>query len=222
MTYVKAGRSPGAEVATQVAGGILAGGASRRMGGQPKALLSWPPGASGATLLSTVRQRLLDVGLVHLSVVTGLHHDVLADACAAWSDMYVSHNLRHTDGQLTSIWTLLDWVEALPHRPDWLLVALVDMPSLRADTLDRVVHTALRGEGTPWLVRPAVGLQHGHPVLWHREAWPRLREAEAAHGARHVVHTLVAEGRVRDVPVDDPGVLRDIDTPEDYAREGRG
>jgi molybdenum cofactor cytidylyltransferase len=54
-------------------------------------------------------------------------------------------------------------------------------------------------------------------VLWHREAWPRLRQAPLESGARHVVHALVAEGRVREVPVDDPGVVHDIDTPEDYA-----
>jgi CTP:molybdopterin cytidylyltransferase MocA len=48
-----------------------------------------------------------------------------------------------------------------------------------------------------------------------------LRRADPAIGAKAVVRARAAE--VCDVPVDDEGACRDIDTPEDFARlkEGR-
>lgn len=200
----------------RVAGGVLAGGASRRMGGQPKALLAWPPGTSGRTLLDTVLSQMREAGVTPVAVVTGTHHAQIAPACAAWPDVPVLFNARHEDGQITSLWRLLDWAEALPHPFDWLAVTLVDLPGVRADTVRRLCAAALASPSGTLVVRPAVRGRHGHPVLWHRDAWPRLRAASVESGARPVIHALVGEGRVLDVELDDEGVMRDIDTPADY------
>ncbi len=201
---------------TTVAGGVLAGGASRRMGGEPKALLPWPPGATATSMLDTVLLACVTSGITPVAIVTGTHHDEIGAAASAWPDVPVLFNARHPEGQLTSLWCLLDWAESLPEPPAWLLVTLVDMPAITPATLTRLVAAAdAAGPGIS-VVRPTVGARHGHPLLWHRRAWPRLRQAPLAEGARPVVHALVAEGSVLDVPVDDEGVLRDIDSPDDY------
>ncbi len=200
----------------RVAGGVLAGGASRRMGGMPKALLAWPPGTSGRTFLDTVLLQMRDAGISPLAVVTGTHHAPIAAASTAWPEVSILFNPRHDEGQVTSLWRLLDWAETLPDTPDWLAVTLVDLPGVQADTVCRLRTAALASAPGTLVVRPAVRERHGHPVLWHRDAWPRLRAASVQSGARLIVHGLVEDGRVLDVQVDDEGVLRDIDTAADY------
>ena len=63
-------------------------------------------------------------------------------------------------------------------------------------------------------MRPAIGDRHGHPVVFDRVTFDDLRSAPLDVGAKAVLarwrHAIV------DVPVDDPGVLADVDTPEDY------
>lgn len=58
----------------------------------------------------------------------------------------------------------------------------------------------------------------GHPVLVARALWPRLAAcADAPDGARSVLRAA----RVIRVPVDDAGVVRDVDTPADLAEGER-
>lgn len=217
MTCAAPPWSPGQPRLVRIAGGVLAGGASRRMGGRPKALLPWPPTAPAGTFLDAILRKYAEVGIAPVAVVTGAHHHDIVQAHVAPAGTSVVFNPAHAAGQVTSLWRLLDWAEALPDTADWLAVTLVDMPAFRPQTLASLCDV-VRGDARQALVvRPALGSRHGHPVLWHREAWPRLRQAPLESGARHVVHALVAEGRVREVPVDDPGVVHDIDTPEDYA-----
>ena len=47
---------------------------------------------------------------------------------------------------------------------------------------------------------------------------PLLEGADATQGAKTVMRALAAAGAVLDVDVDDEGVFRDVDTPDDYAR----
>lgn len=185
--------------------------------GFPKALLPWPPGNASGTFLDAILGRFDEVGITRVAVVTGAHHEAIAPA---YLDRPVSmlFNPRHKEGQVTSVWRALEWADALEPPPEWLVLALVDTPDVSTDTLARLLGCAGASEPSCLVVRPIVGQRHGHPVLWRRDAWARLRQAPVEAGARAVVHAMVMEGRVCDVPVDDPGVLRDIDTPEDYAR----
>jgi molybdenum cofactor cytidylyltransferase len=66
----------------------------------------------------------------------------------------------------------------------------------------------------PPIVRPAVGEQHGHPVLFDRSVFDELRHAPLAGGAKTVVHAH--EDALLNVQVDDEGCVTDIDTPAEY------
>ena len=58
--------------------------------------------------------------------------------------------------------------------------------------------------------------RHGHPVIFGRRVFDALRHADPAVGAKAVVHAHASD--LIDLEVDDPGVLHDIDGPDDYAR----
>lgn len=204
-----------------IAGVILAGGASTRMGGRPKATLPWPPDAPTTTFLGSIRQAFDAAGILPVAVVTGLHHEQITVAAEPGPEVAWLFNPRHAEGQLTSMWRALDWAETLDPQPRWLAVALVDVPGVAADTLRRLCVAAAEVEAdpaarSPVVVRPVIGQRHGHPVLWHRSAWPLLRACPVQLGARSAVRALAAQGRVLDIAVDDAAVLRDVDTDADY------
>jgi CTP:molybdopterin cytidylyltransferase MocA len=191
-----------------VVGIILAAGASSRMG-RPKALL--PIGND--VFVTRVCRTLLDAGIGDLIVVAGAEHDDIAAAVdEAGLRARVVENPRREEGQLSSVLTGL----AVADRPgvDAVLVHLVDAPLVRPETARAVLDAFLRTHAP--IVRPAVGGRHGHPVLFARGVFDELRRADPAIGAKAIMRAHAAE--VCNVPVDDEGAWRDIDTPEDYAR----
>jgi len=191
-----------------VVGIILAAGSSSRMG-RPKALL--PIGQD--LFVTRVCRTLRDAGVDDLVVVAGPEHEAIADALAAAGlPARVVENRRRDEGQLSSVLAGL----AVADRPgvDAVLVHLVDAPLVRPETARAVLDAYFRTHAP--VVRPAVGGRHGHPVLFARSVFDQLRRADPGVGARGVVQAHAAD--VCNVPVDDEGACRDIDTPEDYAR----
>ena len=72
---------------------------------------------------------------------------------------------------------------------------------------------SLEVSDAPILV-PSYGGERGHPVLFRRSVFPELFEDGLAEGARTVVHRHLLD--LLEVGVPDPGVLTDIDTPDEY------
>jgi molybdenum cofactor cytidylyltransferase len=63
----------------------------------------------------------------------------------------------------------------------------------------------------------------GHPALFRQTLFPALSDPTLEEGARSVVHAHLDRAAL--VPVDDPGVVTDIDTPQAYRaafRKGSG
>lgn len=180
--------------------------------GRPKALLPWPP--TGESLVLHVTGTLRDAGVGPLAVVTGLHHEPIGVALSGRPETVLA-NPNHADGQLSSLLLGLRWAFSSPGT-GWALVTLVDVPAVRVETVRALREAAARTDALA--VRPRIGAEHGHPVLWRREAHALLERADPAAGARTVMRALAAGGRVLDVDVDDSGVLRDVDTPDDYRR----
>jgi molybdenum cofactor cytidylyltransferase len=93
-----------------------------------------------------------------------------------------------------------------------LLMTLVDVPLVQVETV-KTVMAAWRRTRAP-IVRPAIADRHGHPVIFDRALLHELRSAPLDLGAKSIVRAHEAE--ILNVPVDDEGCLRDIDTPSDY------
>jgi molybdenum cofactor cytidylyltransferase len=95
--------------------------------------------------------------------------------------------------------------------PAGCLVLLADMPAVRSATIARVAHAILDGSAT---AAPVFGGRRGHPVGFSAVLLPRLRQLGGDRGAHRVLEAFPP----RRVPVEDPGVLIDVDTAEDLAR----
>lgn len=181
---------------------LLAGGSGRRMGANKLALP-----VDGVPMLVRAHAALAEAGLPAL-LVTGAHDEELR---ALLPGVPHVHAARHAEGLSASI---AAGVAAAP--ADWgaLLVVLGDMPFVRPET-----HRALAGvlaQGAP-AVQPVCEGRPGNPAGFARAHFGDLRALRGDRGAR----ALLRAPWVRRVPVDDPGIHADIDTPDALARAAR-
>lgn len=95
---------------------------------------------------------------------------------------------------------------------DGYLVALADMPFVRPTSI-AAVRDAL-ASGAP-IAAPYFRTRRGHPVGISGEFFDRLAALGGDEGARQLL--AAHETGIVKVPVGDPGVIRDIDLPEDLA-----
>lgn len=98
-------------------------------------------------------------------------------------------------------------VAASPTQTGWL-VALADMPRIRAATIRAVAEALVAGAP---LCAPYHDGRRGHPVAFSTEFGPALRALSGDEGARSILQTNV--DRLRRIDVDDPGVVFDINVP---------
>ena len=98
-----------------------------------------------------------------------------------------------------------------PEAEAWL-VALADMPYVRPSSI-AAVRAALE-DGAP-LAAPFFRARRGHPVGIGAKYRAELAAIGGDEGARALLERHGAQ--LRKIPVGDPGVIRDIDRPEDLA-----
>jgi molybdenum cofactor cytidylyltransferase len=93
-----------------------------------------------------------------------------------------------------------------------VLVALGDMPAIQLDTVRRLRAALDAGAG---IAVPVHGGARGHPVGFAARFLPTLASLHADQGARALLRQHAEQ--VQEVPVNDAGILTDIDTPADLA-----
>ena len=193
-----------------VPGLILAAGRSSRIG-QPKALLTVP--STGVTFVRGLALALCEGGAEE-ALVVGRPDDRALQAEVAGlppRSRFVPNPDADT-GQLSSVLAGL----RVADRPGVhaVLVIPVDVPLVTASTVATLL-SSYRASGAP-IVRAVHGGRHGHPVIFARSVFEELRHVDPNVGAKAVLRAH--EKAILNVEVEDPGVVIDVDTPEDYAR----
>jgi molybdenum cofactor cytidylyltransferase len=183
-----------------IAGIILAGGASRRMG-FPKALLDY----RGETFLDRLI-RIFSCNCDSVTVVLGAEADRIRSGLLAPGRAQFVVNDRWDEGQLTSFQTGL---RAAGDSVDAVLFTPVDYPSIDASTVAAVVKAAATAAEGTLFVRPRYAGRRGHPVLFDAKLAAEFLALPAGGNAREVVHKYV--DRTVYVDVEDSGIIRDVD-----------
>jgi molybdenum cofactor cytidylyltransferase len=188
---------------TDVAAVILAAGAGTRLGGLAKALLAR---RDGSTFLASILASARAAGVGDVIVVVGPPHGDAIAAHARELRCRIAVNPTPERGMASSV--AIGFAELVGGASQAAWLWPVDHPDVVPDTL-RALSAAL---GDHAAVRPVYRGKGGHPPLISCVLWPQLAECgDVAGGARAVL----AEADVRDLAVDDPGCVRDVDTPED-------
>ncbi|MBY0242638.1 MAG: nucleotidyltransferase family protein [Burkholderiaceae bacterium] len=94
------------------------------------------------------------------------------------------------------------------------IVALGDMPRVHRHTLLSLQYALQQGAG---IAAPMYRGQRGNPVGFSRQYLPQLLALQGDQGARGILKHYP----VREVAVDDAGILQDIDTPADLHQQGQ-
>jgi molybdenum cofactor cytidylyltransferase len=174
--------------------------------GRPKALLE----AGDRTFIRRILDTLRSGGIQGAVVVIRAGQDQIVAEVEVSGFGRTVVNPRADEGQLSSLIAGLDAVD----RPgvDAVLVTLVDAPLIGADAVRILLERA--ASSTAPVLRAVHQGRHGHPVIFKRQLFEALRRADPAAGAKAIVRAVPVE----DVETGDPGVVDDVDTPEEYAR----
>lgn len=203
------GEASGPATDGPIAGIVLAAGRSSRMG-QPKALLD----VDGSTFVDRCVRVLHAGGCDDVVVVVA---GAEADGIHPLVERAGAKSIVNPDPDSQQIDSLRLGLDALPEATEAAAVLPVDRPLVRQSTAAALIN-AFRAPADPGalIIRPVHAGDPGHPTLFARTLFPELRQPALPHGAETVVERHA--GEIRDIQVDDPGVLANIDTLEAYRR----
>ena len=189
---------------------VLAAGLSTRMG-RPKLILPW----GSTTVIGQVVATLVQAQVDDIVVVTGAARTEVEAAVeqGRWDEVRTVFNPRYADDDM--LVSLQAGIAALGEQVDAMLVVLGDQPQIEVGVVRLLVDT-YRTEGYPLIV-PSFDMRRGHPWVVARALWPDLLSATAGSTMRDFLHAHT--GQITYIAVSSSSILRDLDTPEDYARD---
>ena len=189
---------------TQVAGLLLAAGGGRRLGGQPKALLTH----RGRPLVEHAARALREGGCAPVHIVLGAAAGAVR-AGAELSGCVLIDNPDWERGMGSSLRAGLSSLSGTGARA--AVVTLVDQPGIGAEAVARVV-AAYRSPSS--LLAAAYQGRRGHPVLFGADRWGDIAaNAVGDRGARAYLRAHQSETTL--VDCSDIAWPDDLDTPED-------
>jgi len=200
------GEGNGERHAPRIAAIILAAGRSTRFRGANKLLET----LDGTPIVRRVAMAALASRARPVLVVTG-HEQERVIAALAGLDVRLLHNPDYADGLSTS---LRRAVAALASDIDGAVVCLGDMPQIAAGHIDRLIAAFAPKEGRSIAV-PVHNGKRGNPVLFGREHFPEMLEAEGDSGAKHLIGRHAED--VAEVDIGSEAIFSDVDTPEALA-----
>ncbi len=188
-----------------VAAVVLAAGMSRRMG-TPKQLLR----IGGETILERTLKNVRASNVGEIILVLG-HAVEDVQRTITTEGLKVVVNLEYQQGLGTSLSSGLAAVE--PGAAAALII-LADQPWVSSETLNRLIEC--HQQRKPQIIVPTYRKFRGNPVLLDRSVFQEMRALKGDVGCRAIFgnHT---EGICK-MPVDDPGILLDIDSRDDLEK----
>lgn len=188
---------------------VLAAGGSQRFG-RCKQLMR----LHGKPLLQHALDSALNTGVDEIVLVLG------ADAEAILKEVEIGRarvvrNDRPEEGMSRS---LKIGLAALSPDTEGALIVLGDQPFVSSEAMETLIDTFRKTH--PAAVLPTYNGFRGNPVLLSRSLFDEMQKVEGDIGCRALFGNH--PDQIVKVAVDDPGVIIDIDTPEDFERAVEG
>ncbi len=176
--------------------------------GRDKALLPW----RGSTFLGGIIDLLSP--LTDMVIVIGGKNAQVLEPLVNARGAFLVVNREPQRGQFSSL--RIGVQEVLNRGRDAAIVALVDRPPANPATVARLKEEFLLSPDRVWAVVPRYGERNGHPLVVGREMINAFLSAPPPATAREVMHAH--QQHIAYVTVDDPLVVCNVDTPDDYQR----
>ncbi|HEX7066319.1 MAG TPA: nucleotidyltransferase family protein [Bacillales bacterium] len=186
---------------------ILAAGTSSRMG-TPKQLLR----LGDTPLLQHVTQNILRFDFSEIIAVIGHEAEEIKRSVQIEDERFRwVINPEYASGQSTS---LRKGIESCGSSD--IMVFLGDEPLISEQTVQTIFQFGFKKQSVssePFVVRPSYQSTPGHPVFFGNAQKIDFSNLDGDRGAKKIINRL--ESR-HIVPVNDKGILMDVDTPENY------
>jgi molybdenum cofactor cytidylyltransferase len=182
---------------------VLAAGESKRMNSQ-KLLLPF----DGKPMIEIVIENIAVSSVDKIMVVTGSHKEEIIGATFHLSVTHC-YNDNYKQGMLSSVKC---GIRALPKDCEAVMIFLGDQPLIPVKVVNLVIgEYKSSGKG---IVIPTCGKRRGHPLLIDRKYHKEIEQLDEQEGLRELAHKYADD--VLEIETGEPGILRDIDTREEY------
>ena len=182
---------------------LLGAGKSKRMG-VDKLLLPW----GRKTVLKHCFDTLFRSEVQEVVVILGIQNKGIRNLFQGWKTKVITN--PHSDkGMSTSI---KKGIQSIHPSSNGILIALGDQPFLKTRTVNALIRTF--GQGKDGIIIPSFRGRRGHPVIFDRRYERELLNLKGDVGGRSIIERYPEDVRV--IPVKSIGVVKDIDTCQDY------
>ena len=185
---------------------ILAAGESKRMG-FPKMLLPF----NGKTMIELVIRNVTNSDVENTMIVLGAYREKLLELIRETSVEHC-YNDNYKDGMLSSVKC---GFKNLPDTFEAVLVFQGDQPLINPKVINAVIEAYISAD--KGIVIPVYDKKRGHPLLIARKYRDEIDKLNTNEGLRSLAYQF--SGDVLEVKTEDPGILRDFDTYEEYMKE---
>lgn len=182
---------------------ILAAGESNRMQSN-KLLLP----LHGKTLIETVIEHVRQADIEHILVVSGAFSDAILPVIGKLPVLHC-HNSEYKKGMLSSVQC---GFKNIVGSPEAVIIFPGDLPEIPGEVTNKLINdyrNSVKG-----IVIPVYKGHRGHPLLIDWKYRHVIDKLDPAVGLRDLLFNY--PGDVLEVNVDMPGILKDIDTLQDY------
>ncbi len=181
--------------------------------GRPKMALPW---GEGGTLISHMVDLFIAAGSDRVLVVTGGDREAVEGALTGSPAQLVYNPDYRAGGMISSIKVGLRTLQGGP--AETVAISPADLPYLKVSTLQALYEGIPRAEGG--ILAPSYRGRRGHPVLIGKGNWSEILDLPSGETLRDYLRARAED--IEYLEVYDPGLIQDLDTPEDLAEEGRG
>lgn len=191
-----------------IIGILLAAGNSRRFGPQNKLLQKLPDGTMMALSSATNLMEALPLSL-------GVIRQGNTELESAFAELGMASHPCEYDEMAASLAAGIRHSRLIYPAASGFVITLADMPYILPETIVAVAEK-LADEGG--IVVPTYHGRKGHPVGFSASFYDELLGLRGDKGARELLDKYSSE--VKLIECDDPGILVDIDTPDDLLAKG--
>ena len=163
-----------------------------------------------STIIETVIDNVLSSSIDHAMVVLGANQEKIQDTIRNLPVQFC-HNKEHDSGMLSSV---ICGIRSLPADAVSALIYLGDQPDIPPAVTNSVIDAYK--EELVGIVIPVHANRRGHPLLVDMKYRKEIESLNLEEGLRSLRHHFPDD--VMEVEVDEPGILVDIDTREDYKK----
>lgn len=185
---------------------ILAAGESKRMG-TPKMLLPF----NGSTMIESVIANVTRSNVEKTLIVLGAENESLVQLAGIQS-VINCYNDNYKEGMLSSVKC---GFTNIPAGSSAVIIFQGDQPLIPPQVINSVIQAYLSSD--KGIIIPVYNNKRGHPVLIDNKYRDEIEKLDNDKGLRSLAYKFPDD--VLEVLTDEPGILRDFDTYDQYLKE---